>query len=124
MGDIIIFETNVIYGGVLAQICYALSLGKPERQVEKMFDFCGELYRFALAELEKQRKFGEIEGELVKRIHSAGYEPMTPQIHVYNMGTEMPADSPPQQGDYFYCSSEFLYTGLHCWRQIRRRCPH
>jgi Xaa-Pro aminopeptidase len=112
MGDIIIFETNVIYGGVLAQICYALSLGKPEKQVSEMFDFCGELYGLALAELEKNRTFGDIEDDLVKRIHHAGFEPMTPQIHVYNMGTDIPADSPPQPGDYFtvhpnFCTRDF-----------------
>lgn len=43
----------------------------------------------------------DIELDLAHRIHSAGYEPMTPQIHLYNMSGIMPMESPPQPGDYF-----------------------
>jgi hypothetical protein len=110
-GDIVMFETNVIYGESASQIAYTLSLGRPI-QIEKMFDFCGELYLYALAELEKKRNFGDIERSLVDRIRGAGYEPMTPQMHVYNMGTEMPASMSPQPGDYFtvhpnFCLNDF-----------------
>ncbi len=100
-GDVIMYEINVVYGGVSPQSCYALSLGRPKKEVEKMFDFCEELYQFALVELEKNRKFIEIELDLADRIHGAGYEPMTPQMHVYNMSGFMPMDSLPQLGDYF-----------------------
>ncbi len=100
-GDIVMFEINVTYGGVSPQSCYALSLGKPKREVEEMFDFCAETYHFALAELEKNRTFIDLELDLVDHIHDAGYEPMTPQIHVYNMSGAMPMDGLPQPGDYF-----------------------
>ena len=45
-------------------------------------------------------------------IHSAGYEPMTPQIHVYNMSVDMPSEILPQPGDYFtvhpnFCNKEY-----------------
>ncbi len=100
-GDVVMFEINVTYGGVSPQSCYALSLGKPKREVEDMFDFCKELYHFALVEMEKNRRFIDIELDLADRIHSAGYEPMTPQIHLYNMSGAMPMDGLPQPGDYF-----------------------
>ncbi len=106
-GDIVMFETNVIYGGVLAQIAYTLSLGKPEKQIEKMFNFCSELYDFAIKELEKKRTFGDIEQDLVDQIHRAGYEPMTPQMHIYNASGSMPANSPPYPGDYFTIHPNF-----------------
>ena len=66
-----------------------------------MFKFCKDLYYYSLAELEKKRTFLEIETSLVRRIHRAGYEPMTPQIHRYNMSIVMPMESVPQPGDYF-----------------------
>ncbi len=100
-GDVVMFEINVNYGGVAPQICYALSLGQPERELEEMFDFCKELYDYSLRELEKHRTFMDIELDLADRIHAAGYEPMTPQMHLYNMWNAMPMDSPPQPGDYF-----------------------
>ena len=101
MGDVVIFEINVVYGGIACQICYALSLGRPKREVEEMYELCQELYPFALAELEKNRTFMDIELDLSRRIRDAGYEPMTPQIHIYNQAVVMPMDSPPQPGDYF-----------------------
>lgn len=101
LGDAVIFEINVTYGGVSPQISYALSLGRPKREIEEMFEFCKELYDFSLVELEKSRTFMDIEIDLVHRIHSAGYEPMTPQMHLYNMSGIMPMGSPPQPGDYF-----------------------
>jgi Xaa-Pro aminopeptidase len=112
VGDIVVFEINVTYGGVTAQICYSLSLGKPERRVEKMHEFCKELYHFSLAELEKNRTFKDIDLDLINRIHSAGYEPQTPQIHIYNSRVSMPMDSLPQPGDYFtvhpnICSKDY-----------------
>lgn len=100
-GDVVIFEINVTYGGVSPQVCYALSLGKPKREVEVMYDLCDELYHFALGELEKNRTFMDIELDLSNRIHAAGYEPMTPQIHIYNMSFDMPMSNTPQPGDYF-----------------------
>ena len=100
-GDVAIFEINGIYGGVTSQICYALSLGRPKKEVEEMFDLCKELYDFSLAELDKNRTFIDIELDLAQRIHNAGYEPMTPQIHVFNMSVRMPMKSTPQPGDFF-----------------------
>ena len=100
-GDVVMFEINVNYGGVAPQISYALSLGRPESEVGEMFDFCRELYHFSLGELEKQRTFVDIELDLADRIHDAGCEPMTPQIHLYNMWNAMPMDSSPRPGDYF-----------------------
>lgn len=100
-GDIVMFEINDIYGGVSPQISYALSLGRPKREIEEMFKLCEELYHFSLAELEKNRTFMDIELDLAQQIHDAGYEPMTPQIHRYNMAIAMPMGSPPQPGDYF-----------------------
>ena len=101
IGDITIFEINGTYGGVSPQICYALSLGSPKKEVREMFDLCEELYDYALAELEKQRTFADIELDLATRIHKIGYEPMTPQMHIYNMAVTMPMDGKPQPGDYF-----------------------
>ena len=111
-GDVVIFEINAIYAGISCQICYALSLGQPMREVGEMFEFCKELYHFSLAELEKKRTFMDIELDLARRIHDAGYEPMTPQIHIYNQSGTMPMDSPPQPGDYFtvhpnFCDKEY-----------------
>jgi Xaa-Pro dipeptidase len=100
-GDVVIFEINVTYGGVSPQICYALSLGRPKREVEEMFEFCEDLYHFCLVELERKRTFMDVELALAQRIHETGYEPMTPQIHIYNMVGNMPMDSPPEPGDYF-----------------------
>ena len=106
------FELNVTYGGITPQISYALSLGRPEREVEEMFAFCRELYDYSLVELEKKRTFMDIEQDLNSRLHGAGYEPMTPQIHRYNMSGTMPMGSPPQPGDYFtvhpnVCSKDY-----------------
>jgi Xaa-Pro aminopeptidase len=101
LGDLVIFEINAVYGGINPQICYALSLGPPKRDVEEMFEFVKQLYDFSLVELEKSRTFMDIELDLAQRIHDAGYEPMTPQIHRYNMSGAMPMGSPPQPGDYF-----------------------
>ena len=106
-GDIVMFETNVIYGGVLSQIAYTLSLGEPGPGLIGMFDFCSELYQFAISELEKGRNFGDIEKDIVDRIHQRGYEPMTPQMHIYNASGSMPADSPPRPGDYFTIHPNF-----------------
>jgi len=111
-GDIVLFEINVIYGGISAQISYAISLGKPKKEIEDMFEFCSELYTYTLVELEKQRTFLDIELDLAKRIHKAGYEPMTPQIHIYNQSTSIPNNSPPQPGDYFtvhpnFCTKDY-----------------
>ena len=69
-------------------------------------------YHYSLAELEKKRTFLDIETSLVRRIHRAGYESMTPQIHRYNMSIVMPMESVPQPGDYFtvhpnVCSQDF-----------------
>jgi len=100
-GDVVIFEVNVIYAGITSQISYALSLGHPRKEVEEMYRLCDELYAFSLVELEKNKKFLDIELDLARRIHSAGYEPMTPQIHVYNQTPVMPMDKTPQPGDYF-----------------------
>ncbi len=107
MGDIIIFEINVIYGGILSQICYALSLGRPDKQSEKMYDFVQELYQYSLEEHGKKRNCGDIEMALTDKIHDAGYEPMTPQIHIYNQAVPMPEDSPAQPGDYFIVHPNF-----------------
>jgi len=107
LGDIGIFEVTAIYGGVSPQTCYAISLGEPQPDVREMFKFCEGLYQFSLAELEKQRPFIDIEQDLAQRIHNAGFEPMTPQIHIYNMTDEMPMDSPPQPGDYFTVHPNF-----------------
>ena len=49
----------------------------------------------------KNRTFIDIESDLSTRIHNAGYEPMTPQIHVYNMSIRTPMKKVPQPGDYF-----------------------
>ena len=65
-----------------------------------MFEFCKGLYDFSLAELEKNRTFADIEMELGSRIYKAGYEPTTTQIHMYNMVTVIPTDSPPQPRDF------------------------
>ncbi len=100
-GDVVIFELNVLYGGVSAQICFALSIGKPEAEVLKMYNHCEELYKFSLSELDKKRTFIDIEQDLSNRIHRFGYEPMTPQIHIYNMSGVMPMNGPAQPGDYF-----------------------
>jgi Xaa-Pro aminopeptidase len=113
-GDIVMFETNVVYGGISSQICYAMSLGKPEKQIGEMYDFCKELYQFALEELDKKNQFGEIETGLINRIHKAGYEPMTPQIHVYNASYKMPTESPPQAGDYFTVHPNFCNRNYTC----------
>ncbi len=51
--------------------------------------------------IEKKRTFGDIEKDLFSHMHVAGYEPMTPQIHVYNNSMHMPMASPAQPGDYF-----------------------
>jgi len=107
IGDIVIFENNVIYGGILSQICYALSLGRPDKQTEKMYDFVQELYQYSLSEHGKKRNCGDIETALIDRIHQAGYEPMTPQIHIYNQAVTMPEDGPAQPGDYFTVHPNF-----------------
>jgi hypothetical protein len=101
------FETNVIYGGVLSQIAYTLSLGRPQPQIISIFDFCSELYQFALTELEKHRTFGDIEKDIVDKVHRAGYEPMTPQMHIYNASGSMPPGSPAKPGDYFTVHPNF-----------------
>ncbi len=100
-GDIAMFEMNCTYGGVSPQSCYAFALGRPRADVKELFDLCEGLYDFALAELEKGRTFGELELDLAARIHAGGLEPMTPQMHIYNMGVNMPMDGRPQPGDYF-----------------------
>ncbi len=100
-GDVVIFEINVIYGGIGAQICFALSLGHPRKELEEMFTLCKDLYSFSLAEFDKGKTFMAVELALANRIHSANYEPMTPQIHIYNQSVVMPMDRPPQPGDYF-----------------------
>ncbi len=111
-GDAICFEINVTVGGITSQTCYSLSLGKPEKKIEEMHQFCEELYDFSLKELEKNRTFREIDLDTINRIHDAGYEPMTPQIHIYDLSIDTPLDSPPQPGDYFtvhpnICNKEY-----------------
>jgi Xaa-Pro aminopeptidase len=113
-GDIALFEMNCTYGGVSPQSCFAFSLGRPRPDVKVLFDFCEGLYGVALAELEKGRTFGEVELDLAARIHGGGYEPMTPQMHIYNMGVNMPMDGRPQPGDYFT-----VHPNL-CDREYRR----
>ncbi len=100
-GDVVIFEINVAYGGIMAQICYALSIGHPHKELEAMFNMCKDLYSFCLSEYEKGKTFMSVELALAQKIHDAGYEPMTPQIHIYNQSVVMPMDKPPQPGDYF-----------------------
>ncbi len=100
-GDVVLFEINVIYAGISSQISLALSIGRPNNEVEAMFKLCKEFYNFSLSELEKNRTFLDIELDLAGRIHGAGFEPMTPQIHIYNQSVAMPMNSQPQPGDYF-----------------------
>jgi hypothetical protein len=100
-GDIVMFEINGIYGGISPQISYALSLGQPKKEVRRMFDLCEQLYHFSLVELEKDRTFLDIELDLARQIHESGYEPVTPQIHKYNMSNVMPMKCQPSPGDYF-----------------------
>ena len=100
-GDVIVFEINVVYGGILSQTCYALSLGEPEKNTAKMYGLVEELYQWSLAEHGKHKTFGEVENGLIDRIYREGYRPMTPQIHIYNQSVDMPADKPAQPGDYF-----------------------
>ena len=100
-GDVVLFEADTIVGGVAPQMMYSFSLGKPDRDVGAMFQLCEELYHYALAELEKEKTYYDIEMDLVQRIHKAGYEPMTPQIHRFNMSIIMPTNVRPQPGDYF-----------------------
>ena len=88
-----------------------------------MFDFCLELYDYSLAELEKKSTFMSIELGLANRIHEAGYEPMTPQLHIYNQSVAMPMDSPAQAGDYFtvhpnFCNPDYT-TGAKFGDTVR-----
>jgi Xaa-Pro aminopeptidase len=100
-GDMVSFEINVTYGGVSPQISYTLSLGHPRKDIEEMFKICDELYKIEFEELEKKKSFMEVEKEIIRRIHDAGYLPMTPQLHIYNMSTTMPMEQPALAGDYF-----------------------
>jgi Xaa-Pro aminopeptidase len=100
-GDVVMFEIDPVYAGIMPQTAYSLSLGRPNTRVQKMFDICDSLYAFAIEELEKKRTFDDIEKDLVQRIQNAGYLPMTPQIHYFNLAVVMPAGSRPLPGDYF-----------------------
>ncbi len=100
-GDVAVFEIDTIYAGISPQACFALSIGKPRAEVAKMGKLVEELYPYTLEQLEKQKTFLEIEQDLSNRIHKAGYEPITPQVHRYNNSYLMPMQSPPQPGDYF-----------------------
>jgi Xaa-Pro aminopeptidase len=100
-GDVAVFEVDAIYGGISPQVCFALSIGQPRKDVAKMYKLCEELYPYILEQLEKERTFADIEMDLANRIHKAGYEPITPQIHRYNNSYFMPMQIPPQRGDYF-----------------------
>jgi Xaa-Pro aminopeptidase len=100
-GDIVLFEINSVYAGISPQISWALSLGQPAKEVAEMFAFCEQLYSFGIAELEKDKTYMDIELALAGRIHKAGYEPLTPQIHRYTMANIMPMNVTPQPGDYF-----------------------
>ena len=111
-GDVVIFEVDAIYAGVSTQACFALSIGRPREDVEKMYKFCEELYPYTLEQLEKKRTFMEIDVGLNNRIHQAGYEPNTPHVHLYNLSYTMPMQSPPLPGDFFTvhpncCNKEF-----------------
>ena len=100
-GDVAVFEIDTIYGGISPQACFAVSIGKPRKDVAEMAKLCEELYPYALEQIEKKKTFLEIEQDLAARIHKAGYEPITPQIHLYNNAYLMPMNSPAQPGDYF-----------------------
>ncbi len=100
-GDVAVFEIDTIYAGISTQACFALSIGKPCQEVAEMAKFCEELYPYTLEQLEKQKTFLEIELDLAERIHKRGWEPITPQIHIYNNSHFMPMQSPPQPGDFF-----------------------
>jgi Xaa-Pro aminopeptidase len=100
-GDVVLFEFTCTYAGFEPQCAFALSIGHPKKEIERMFELCEELYHFSLAELGKKRTFADIEKDLFSRMHKVGYEPMTPQIHVYNISQHMPMDCPAQPGDYF-----------------------
>jgi|GEM_PF-2075514 len=100
-GDVILFEINAVYAGISSQIALALSISRPKKEVEEMFGFCLDLYQWTLKELEKNQTYGDTERALVQRIRGVGYEPMTPQIHIYNSSQAMPTNIPPQPGDYF-----------------------
>jgi Xaa-Pro aminopeptidase len=100
-GDVGIFEVNVSYGGLHPQTCYAISLGEPQKEVKEMYKLCEELYQFVLVELEKKSRYIDIELALANQIHAAGYEPTTPQIHIFNFAVDLPMESVPQPGDYF-----------------------
>jgi Xaa-Pro aminopeptidase len=100
-GDVAVFEIDTLYAGISTQACFALSIGKPCKEVAEMAKFCEELYPYALEQLEKKKTFLEIELDLAERIHNKGWEPITPQIHIYNNSHFMPMQSPPQPGDFF-----------------------
>jgi len=122
-GDVVMFEVDTIYGGISPQACYALSIGRPRKDVEEMFKLCEELYPYTIEQLEKKRTFGEIERDLADRIHKAGYEPSTPQIHRYNASYFMPMQSPALPGDFFTmhpncCNKEYT-AGAKCGDAIR-----
>lgn len=100
-GDVAVFEIDTIYAGISPQACFALSIGKPCKEVAEMARFCEELYPYTLDLLEKKKTFLEIELDLADRIHKRGWEPITPQIHLYNNSYAMPMKSPAQPGDFF-----------------------
>lgn len=100
-GDVVIFEIDAIYAGISTQACFAFSLGRPREDVAKMYEFCEELYAYAIKQLEKKRTFLEIDMGLNIRVREAGYELNTPHIHLYNLSYSMPMQSPPLPGDFF-----------------------
>ncbi len=118
-GDIGIFEVNSSYAGLHPQTCYAISLGEPEKKEKDMFKFCADLYQIALAELEKKSRYIDIELGLAKRIHDAGFEPTTPQIHIFNMAVDLPMESIPTAGRLFYRPSQFQRSGLYHVGEVR-----
>ena len=100
-GDVVMFEVNVTYGGITPQMVYSLSLGRPSPDLERMFKLCEELYDFSLEEAKQKQDFHRDRAGPLFLQHAAGYEPMTPQIHRYNLSGAMPMDSRPQPGDFF-----------------------
>jgi 3-hydroxybutyryl-CoA dehydrogenase len=56
LNGLVLHDCCKVLNGISCQICYALSLGKPRRDIEEMFAFCDELYSYSLAELEKMAK--------------------------------------------------------------------
>lgn len=98
-GDLIINEISPRYGGYFAHPHQPVAIGKPSRQLEKMFEVVLESFQAGLERLRPGITLAELDQAFIEPITRAGYTWSHPHFHGLGLAMpEYPVGSAPGPG--------------------------